>query len=357
MIGSRFSMIRHFVILLLSAATTNLSAAEPTGRFKIDPRLQPLPAVAPAPANNPTTPEKVALGKQLFFDPRLSGGNTMSCASCHKPERYFADGIDWNKGEKGVTLVRNTQSCVNVGFYDSYFWDGRAASLEEQALIPIETDVEMNQPLAELERELNAVPGYVEQFQNVFGERPSRATIGKALAAYQRSLVGGPSKYDRFLLGEESALSPAAKRGLALFQGEAGCIKCHNGPLLSDGLFHRMGVSEEDLGRAKWTGREEDRFMFRTPSLRNVAETAPYMHHGLFNSLDRVLGFYYNGKPTESTDGLKLEAPDLLHRPLADTDDLLEFLKALSSEPAEFTPPELPPGAKDAAKTAAAGRP
>lgn len=332
---------KHFVVLALVAFPL-LAAERGNQRPKLDPRLVPLPAEAPAPADNPTTPEKVALGKQLFFDPRLSGNNTMSCASCHKPERWFADGIEWNKGETGVTLVRNTQTCLNVGFYSTFFWEGRATSLEEQALGPIESEIEMNQDLGELERELNAVPGYVAQFQAVFGSKPNRKDVAKALAAYQRTLITGPSPYDRYLMGEDDALSDDAKRGLELFAGKARCIECHNGPNLTDGRFYRMGVSEEDVGRVKATGRKDDRFRFRTPSLRNVAETAPYMHHGLFISLDAVLSFYYNGGADASNYDLPLDAPNLEHRPTSDMQYLLAFLNSLTGTPPDFTPPKLP---------------
>lgn len=343
-------MPRRFLCVVLLLATCTVLAGEREGKRpadpRHDPRLAPLPAAAPAPDDNPTTPAKVALGKQLFFDPRLSGGNTMSCASCHIPQRMFADGTDWNKGERGISLNRNTQSCLNVGFYTSFFWDGRAASLEEQALAPIQADVEMNQNLDELERELGAIPGYVEQFQNVFGARPNRRDVAKALAAYQRTLNTGGSPYDRYLLGDDKALSADAKRGLELFVGAARCIECHNGPLLSDGKYHRTGAADDEDGRYKVTGESDDLYRFRTPSLRNVAQTAPYMHNGLFATLDGVLSFYYNGPRPPTEHGPPIEAPDLQHRDLADIDYLLAFLNSLTGDLPDVTPPDLPPGAK-----------
>jgi outer membrane protein assembly factor BamB len=312
------------------------------GKPKVDNRLAPLPQVAPAPADNPTTPAKVALGKQLFFDPRLSGNNTMSCSSCHMPDRFFGDGVDWNKGENGITLVRNTPTCMNVGFYNSLFWDGRAASLEEQALGPIQSEIEMNQNLDELEEELNEVPSYVEQFHAVFGSKPNRKDVAKALATYQRTLVTTPSPFDRYLMGDESALSADAKRGLELFVGEARCVECHNGPMLSNGKFYRMGISEEDIGREAATGRNEDRYRFRTPSLRNVADTGPYMHNGLAHSLEAVVSRYYHGVSPTTTDGLEVDAPDLQSRDLSDIPYLLAFLESLSGGKPDFTPPTLP---------------
>jgi len=329
-------------LLLLSAVALG---AKPSNERVVEHRLVPLPRVAPSPADNPTTPEKIALGKQLFFDPRLSGGNTLSCSSCHQPTRAFGDGVDWNKGETGITLVRNTLTCLNVGFYDSYFWDGRAGSLEEQALGPIQSDIEMNQNLDELERELNAIPGYVSQFQTVFGGEPDRTNVAKALASYQRSLVAGPSPVDHYLSGEEKALSPSAKRGMALFTGAARCIECHHGPNLSDGEFHRMGITEEDLGRAAVTQQTEDRYKFRTPSLRNIAETAPYMHNGFTHSLEAAVMRYYEGVPRTTTDGLPIDSPDLSARSLDDVPDLVSFLEALSGPLPDFTPPVLPPAA------------
>lgn len=303
--------------------------------------LSPLPESAPAPKDNPTTPEKVALGKQLFFDPRLSGDNTMSCATCHLPEKAFGDGVALGKGEKGNALERNTQSCLNVGFFTNFFWDGRADTLEEQALLPIQSPVEMNQELEELEQELNAIPGYVRQFRAIFGTTPKRGGIARALAAYQRTLVTGPSPFDRFLMGE-NALSEDAKRGLELFQGEAGCIECHRGPLMTDNKFYRLGVSHGDEGRAKVTSKKEDRYRFRTPSLRNVAETGPYMHNGSLKTLDDVVTFYYRGIPSRGPEGLTIDTIALSGRSFSEVPLIVAFLESLSGEPPESVPPLLP---------------
>jgi cytochrome c peroxidase len=347
-------MVRSPLICLIAALVASALIADDGGpaaekrpaaatrRPKVDPRLVPLPREVPAPADNPTTPAKVELGKQLFFDPRLSGANNISCASCHMPERAFGDGIQWNKGHNGATLTRNTPSLLNVGFYSSYFWDGRAASLEEQALGPIESPVEMNQNLDELEHELRAVPGYVEQFQKVFGGGPTRLSIGRALAAFERTLVTGPSPFDRYLAGEKDALSADAKRGLELFQGSARCIECHHGPNLSDGKLHRIDLSAEDLGRATVTQRPEDRYRFRTPSLRNIAETGPYSHDGTYKSVEDVVLFYYRGAPQSAAKGPPLEAPDLRGESFSDMPYLVSFLESLSGEPPPIQRPRLP---------------
>ncbi|MEX2137632.1 MAG: cytochrome c peroxidase [Pirellulales bacterium] len=323
-----------WLLTLSAAAQVNPGADD-------EPQLVPLPVKVPAPRSDPTTPEKVALGKQLFFDPRLSGDNTNSCATCHAPEKAFGDGLATGKGRNGKPLRRNTPSLLNVGLYSSFFWDGRAGSLEEQALAPIESPHEMNQKLDELEQELGAVHGYVEQFQQVFGTKPTRDVIVKALAAFERSLVTGPSPFDKYLAGERDALSKEAKRGLELFVGDAGCVRCHSGPLLSDSKFYRLGISTTDRGREEVTRDEKDRMRFRTPSLRNIAETAPYMHDGSLATLTSVVEFYYRGV-TPVSSPLAPEVESLQGRSYSEVSDLVAFLESLSGEPPKIKRPTLP---------------
>ncbi|MCA9055050.1 MAG: cytochrome-c peroxidase [Planctomycetaceae bacterium] len=304
--------------------------------------LQPLPPAATAPDDNPTTPAKVELGKLLFFDPRLSGDNTISCATCHIPEKAYGDGLALSPGTGGQLLSRNTQSCLNVGLLKTFFWDGRAASLEAQALGPIQSPAEMNQDLGALEAELAEIPGYVMSFQEVFDTRPNRSGIAKALSAFQRTLLTEPSPFDRFLQGDEGALSADAKRGLELFRGEAGCIECHNGPLLNDGGYYRLGVSFRDEGRGQVTGDKQDRFRFRTPSLRNVADTAPYMHDGSQKTLEDVVLFYLRGIPASAPDGLTPDTAALTGVSISDVPAIVAFLESLSGPMPKITPPELP---------------
>lgn len=332
-------MYRWLTIGLIILLSSESIAEEPK---TADSELVPLPRQIKVPKANPTTPMKVELGKKLFFDPRLSGDNEMSCATCHMPGKAYGDGLALSPGAGGTPLERNTQTCLNVGFFNSFFWDGRAESLEEQALGPIESKVEMNQNLDELEAELAAIPGYVTEFRNVFRTKPNRDGIAKALAAFQRTLVTEPSPFDRFLSGDKDALSDEAKRGLELFRGNAGCIECHNGPLLSDGKFYRIGVSFKDEGRAKITGKKEDRYRFRTPSLRNIAETAPYMHDGSQKTLEEVVTFYFRGIPASGPDGLSLDAEALDFLSFSDIDSMVEFLKSLSGKAPKITPPKLP---------------
>jgi cytochrome c peroxidase len=303
--------------------------------------MAPLPRVVPAPPDNPTTPGRVALGMQLFFDPRLSGDNRTSCATCHRPDRSFADGLRQAKGAGGKPLKRNTPSLLNVGHYSTFHWDGRVGSLEEQALLPIQAPDEMNQSLDALERKLNAVPGYVKQFRSVFGSRVTREGVARALAAFQRTLVTGPSPYDRYLAGQKDALSPGARRGMELFFGSAGCSACHKGPLLSDEQFYRLGVSG-DPGRGAVTGKKGDRYRLRTPPLRNVARTGPYMHDGSLRTLDEAVTFYYRGVPAVGPERLTLDVEALRGNSFSEITDVVAFLEALTGEEPRIVPPRLP---------------
>lgn len=301
-----------------------------------------VPLTAPAPPDNLTTPEKVELGKQLFFDPRLSGDNTRSCVSCHVPENALTNSLPRARGAGGKQLLRNTPTLLNVGFYNSYFWDGRAASLEEQALVPIQSLDEMNQNVDDLEKELNATASYRAQFQAVFGSPATKANIAKALAAFQRTLISRNSAFDRFLTGDSRALSEEAQHGWELFKGDAGCIRCHNGPNLSDGKFYRLGIGLGDKGRGAITAEKSDQFAFRTPGLRDAARTAPYMHDGSIETLWRVVEFYYRGALEQTSDGLPTDIRPLMGQSYSEISDIVAFLESLTGEPIHIIPPKLP---------------
>lgn len=293
--------------------------------------VSPLPDKVSQPPDNLNTPEKIALGKALFVDPRLSGNNRISCASCHVAKMAFADGQMFSKGVGGQVLSRNTPSLLNVGFQKELFWDGRAKSLEEQALMPVESPQEMNQPIDELIKELKEVPTYQQSFSRAFDDGINAENVAKALAAYERSLVSKPSPFDKYLNGDKEAVSVSARRGLELFEGDAGCVRCHNGPLLSDGKYYRLGVGRGDIGRAAVTGKREDRYRFRTPSLREVSRTAPYMHDGSKKTLNEVVEYYYRGIPTRGPEGMVLDVESLSDRSFTEIDDLVAFLKTLSN--------------------------
>lgn len=286
--------------------------------------LEPFKSV-PIPKNNPQTPEKIELGKKLFFDRRLSGDGTTSCATCHVPEQGFADGQDISQSYPTTRNWRNAQTIYNVGMYKSLFHDGRVKTLEDQALFPMMSAFEMNQNLDFVEEELRAVPEYVEAFEKVFGGEPNRQRIAMAIAAFERSIVSLKAPYDKYLKGDEEALSGDARKGLDIFKGKGKCIQCHYGPNLSDDRFYALNVPEnpaladdprvtatmrfvakvyhypnyrdlkEDPGRYLITKKHGDWKAFRTPTVREISRTGPYMHNGIFASLDEVLEFFNQG--------------------------------------------------------------
>lgn len=290
-----------------------------------------LPKQAPSSPNNPTSPEKVKLGEKLFFDPILSGDDSLSCASCHDPDRAFADGKRVSTGAGGAQLTRNTPTLLNVGFFESFFWDGRSASLEDQALAPIEAENEMDQDLEQLVDELAEAPEYVALFKRAFGGGPSAGRVAMALAAYERTLVAVDSPFDRYLAGEDDAISDFAKEGWEIFQRN-GCDRCHSGPLFSDGRYYRLSAAGSDVGREAVTGNPEDRFRFRTPTLRNVAETAPYFHDGSAETLFDVVSFYYRRTSLGGVSGLKPDFAPLAAQSYSEIDAIVEFLETLTSE-------------------------
>jgi cytochrome c peroxidase len=314
-----------------------------------------LPAMV-APAENPSTPAKIELGKRLFFDPRISGSGQIACASCHDPDLGWADGRTTSFGHGRGPLRRNAPGLLNIGYQPALFWDGRAGSLEDQARQVMMNPQEMRGTPDSIVRELSAIPEYREAFQAAFGsERIDIDSVARAIATFERSLVGGRSRFDRFLKGEAMALSDEAVLGLDLFRGAARCMNCHHGPNFSDGQFHDLGLSYygrslEDLGRYRVTGRAEDVGRFRTPSLRNIVATAPYMHNGLFE-LTGVLNAYNAGmatlrrKPEQANDRLfPTKSPHL--RPLGlnkrDLSDLRTFLESITEPKLRVRPPELP---------------
>jgi cytochrome c peroxidase len=296
-----------------------------------------------APADNPQTPAKVALGAQLYFDPRLSADNTISCATCHDPEEAWANHDPTDTGIGKKVGNRNSGTILDAAHMKYQFWDGRAASLEEQALGPIENPIEMGEKLDRVVAKLNAIPEYRQQFKAVFGTDVTPDGIAKAIAAFERTVVSGPSPYDRYVAGETAALSPAAARGLAVFRGKGACLTCHAGPMLSDQSFHNLGVgmtaAKPDVGREAVTKNAADRGKFKTPGLRNVALTWPYLHDGSAKTLDDVIELYNKG-------GVANANLDPRMRPLnltpAEKADLKAFLEALTGPLPKIAKPVLP---------------
>lgn len=288
------------------------------------------PAILPAPPDNPITPEKVALGARLFADTRLSGRNDRSCASCHQPERAFTDGRRRARGISGAQLRRNTPSLWNLAWGKSYFWDGRAPSLEAQVQMPIETADEMGGDWPTILRRLEEDADTAGQFRGAFADplAVTQVNVLKSLASYVRSLVSPPTPFDAWIEGDLQALSPAQLRGFRLFTGKAQCLLCHVGWSFTDDKFHDIGLRSPDGGRSLVPGGTPGLMAFKTPSLRELARTAPYMHDGSLATLADVVRHYTGGFVRRPS-----LAPSLrrdLRLSALEKSDLIDFLLSLS---------------------------
>ncbi|MDF7822202.1 cytochrome c peroxidase [Runella sp. MFBS21] len=280
---------------------------------------------------------KVELGEKLFFDPILSSKRTLSCASCHRPEFAFADTSQFSQGVNGIPTTRNTPSAMNLAGRLQLFWDGRAGTLEEQALQPIAAANEMNLPITEAVTRLNADPDYTKAFKKVFKSKPTERTLAEALAAYERTLETANTPYDRYLNGNETAMSPEAIRGRILFVGKANCANCHSGEDFTADRFKNIGLYDgkrfRDTGRFNITRDSTHIGHFKVPGLRNVALTAPYMHDGSFKTLREVIN-YYNRPDSLVKNGLNRDLS--LSTPLGLTEsemaDIEAFLYALTDD-------------------------
>ena len=253
----------------------------------------------PVPPENQSSQQRVALGRKLFFDPLLSQDRSMACASCHRPDHGFATPQPRAVGIKNRLGTRNAPTVLNRAYGKSFFWDGRAASLEAQALKPIENRLELGSSVATVVERLQADQEYRDQFQAAYPGGVTAANLARALASFERVLVSGDSLVDRFQAGAASSLSTSQKQGLWLFESRARCWKCHAGSNYTNESFHNTGVSwakePVDLGRYQVTKQEADRGRFKTPTLRDVARTAPYMHDGSIRTLAEVVAFYNRG--------------------------------------------------------------
>jgi cytochrome c peroxidase len=316
-----------------------------------------LPKEVPSPDDNPWTKEKARLGMQFFFDPRLSGSGQIACASCHDPDLGWGDGRTTAFGHARKPLRRNTPSILNSGFAEPLFWDGRAASLEEQAIKVMLNPDEMRSSKPHVRKLIESTPAYEKELKAAFDvERPGIKHVAGAIASFERTLVGGRSAFDAFLRGKADALSDEAVLGLDVFRTTARCMNCHHGPTLSDGKLHNLGLSYygrelEDRGQFLATHKPEHVGRFKTPSLRNVSNTGPYMHNGLF-PLRGVLNLYNAGMPTLIPKAEQLADPNFPReksphlKPLGlnaqDLGDLMAFLESLAEPRLRIRPPALP---------------
>lgn len=304
----------------------------------------PLPSFEPMaiPGDNPMTEAKITLGRMLFFDARLSGDGTRSCYSCHLNEKGLADGLPTAVGAFEKKLTRNSPTLWNIGYHPHFYWDGRAVTLEAQVLAAWKGgNMGASEPEKVLEV-LNGIGDYRQRFQDVFGEAPSQGNVPKALAAYMRTIISGKTAWDAWKAGDESALSDSAKRGTEVF-AKAKCDNCHSGVLFTDMQFHNVGIgmaaTEPDVGRFKVTEVDKDMGAFKTPTLRDVADSAPYFHDGSVATLEEAVRLMVQGGiDNEHLDRTNLQPANLTDEEIA---DLVEFLRALD-EPAELEMPEVP---------------
>ena len=331
--------LRVFVLPAFAAAlllSNDLSAGwRRSARYAID-AISPLPGglgvlpAAPEDPENPITPAKIELGKQLFDDTRLSGDESLSCASCHPKEMGYAEAVPFSAGAEGKPMPRHTPTLLNAAYYRYINWDGKFANTVQLVPTILANPRNMNmQDEGLLTVRLESVPAYRALFREVFGGPPTKQRVAQALDAYVRSLTTPNSPFDRYAAGEKNALTDAQKRGLMLFVGKADCTMCHRGPNFADDQFHALGVGGDDPGRFKVTGVDADRNAFRTPTIRNVALTAPYMHDGSLSTLRQVIDFYDAGGGYQRPKSLLLRK---LHLTEKEKSDLVAFLESLTGE-------------------------
>ena len=300
------------------------------------------PTTIPFPADNAPTPARIELGHALFFDPRLSGSDWISCASCHNPALAWGDGLPRAIGNGMKVLGRRTPTILNLAWSGPVFWDGRAETLEEQALGPIGAPGEMGMAVADLPAKLARIPGYVRQFEAAYpGEGVTLATVAKAIAAYERTVVSAQAPFDRWVAGDAAAISASARRGFDLFTGKARCAQCHAGWRFTDDGFYDIGVPGGDKGRGEVLPQIASvQFAFKTPTLRNVEARAPFLHDGSEPTLEAVIEFYDQGgkarRPSQSADVRQLGLT------AAEKRDLRAFLATLTSADPGVTIPTLP---------------
>ncbi|MEN3349830.1 MAG: cytochrome c peroxidase [Bradyrhizobium sp.] len=300
------------------------------------------PDAVPFPNSNPWTEAKSALGQMLFFDPLLSGSKTRACATCHNPSLSWSDGLPRAIGEDPKGLPIRSPTLIDVAFFEPLGWDGKFKTLESVAFGPILNPANMNMTEPELIARLSAIPGYVDAFNRAFGDGAiTRPRIEASLATFERSIVAGEAPFDRWIKGDNTAISAAAQEGFRLFNGKARCASCHSGPSFSDGSFQDIGTAKgPDIGRGRFFPTSAKlRFAFKTPTLRDVARRAPYMHDGSVATLDDVIELYNKGgvdRPSRSPDikPLSLTASEKY--------DLIAFLQTLTANSSVPAGPRLP---------------
>lgn len=327
-----------------------IGCAKYKGGATFAPDVQPLPkqlttySPMEIPADNPLTPEKAALGRQLFFDERLSGDGTRSCYSCHVCEKGLTDGLPKSIGAFGKQLPRSSPTLWNIGYQKEFYWDGRSPSLEKQAMAAW-TGANMGAKADEIVAKLNKLEGYHDQFHKVFGADATADNVTRAIAAFERTIITGDTPWDHWRAtgGDESRMSGEVRRGWKVFQ-DVKCNNCHDGVLFSDFQYHNVGIGmdqkEPDVGRFKVTNNPKDTGAFKTPTLRDIARSAPYFHDGSVGTLEEAVDLMLaGGKPNQYLDKTNLQKHEITKEQKA---DLIAFLRSLSVADCKLTKPQLP---------------
>jgi cytochrome c peroxidase len=335
--------IAFFIIGVLTASAGIAFPAAQAPAQSIDALKQQFkrPLTIPFPPNAPYSLQMATLGKKLFFDPRLSGAKNMSCATCHNPSFGYGAPVDRAVGAANVKLPRHAPTLLNAAWIAPLFWDGRAATLEDQAAGPITASMEMNMSFEQLVPEIKAIAEYNQWFDRMFpGTGVTSANILTAIATYERTIVADWSPFDRWIEGDESAMTVSAKRGFALFAGKAQCAACHTGWNLTDNKFHDIGLAADDIGRGKYEPENpKAQYAFKTPGLRNLTQRAPFGHDGSQENLELIVKHYEGG-------GIQRPSLSDAMKPFSLTDserqDLIACLRTLTAEKTETPVPVLP---------------
>lgn len=317
-------MKRLLKIILFVFVSLYLYADEDVSKWLV-------PKEVPTPEDNKITQKRVELGKYLYFDKRLSSSNEVSCATCHDPQKGWSDGKQKAVGVHGKVGSRNSPTIINTAFQTHQFWDGRSKSLEDQALGPMQADVEMDMKIADVEKFVNTNKGYKKLFIEAYpNENLTIKTVAKAIASFERTIISRQAPFDKFIKGDKSAINDDAKKGWELFRGKASCTTCHDGFNFTDGSFHNIGLGDDDIGRQvlkmkrkAWKGA------MKTPTLRDVDQSAPYFHDGSVYTLEEAIAICAKGGREPNTEN---KSPDMKDRGLKKLElaQINEFLKTLT---------------------------
>ncbi len=328
-------MLRIWVILTIicTGVISSVTFAEEVNKVDIN-KLKAeyvRPQSIPAPKDNKLTDAKVDLGHKLYFDPRISKNGVMSCATCHNPGLGWEDGLPTGLGHKGNRLGRHSPTILNLAWAPLLFWDGRASSLEEQAKGPMLADAEMGMSEQLVLSRVQKIKGYQKLFEKAFpGEKIDLKNVAKAIASFERTIVSGEARFDKWIKGDEKAMTEPEKRGFVLYNTKAQCSTCHSGWRFTDDAFHDIGLNSKDLGRGEIVKNVEAlKYAFKTPTLRNIVERTPFMHDGSISSLEEVIRHYENGFVKRKSLSWAMKKFTLTNE---ERSDLVAFLKTLSSK-------------------------